>query len=64
LSRNSFLANKVYWPGVPTDPDATPIRREIAGLMRSIEKIVISDNLTASELAPWENTRIIKRANA
>ena len=46
------------------DPKATAIRREIAGLMNSIEKIVISDNLTTSELAPWENTRIIKRADA
>ena len=57
LSRNSFLANKAYWTGVPDDPKATDIRRETAGLFKSIEKIVISDNLTAAELAPWENTR-------
>ena len=64
LSRNSFLANKAYWPGVPSDPTSTPIRREISGVMSSIEKIVISDKLTEAELAPWENTRIIKRADA
>jgi dihydrofolate reductase len=64
LSRNSFLGNKAYWPGVATDPSATMIRREYAGLISSIEKIVVSDNLTAAELAPWENTRIIKRADA
>lgn len=64
LSRNSFLGNREYWTGVPNDPQATAIRREIAGLMTTIEKIVISDNLTAAELAPWENTRIIKRAEA
>jgi dihydrofolate reductase len=64
LSRNSFLGNKEYWTGVPNNPKATAIRREIAGLFQSIEKIVISDNLTAAELAPWENTRIIKRADA
>lgn len=64
LSRNSFLGNKDYWTGVPNNPDATDIRREIAALFKSIEKIVISDNLTAAELAPWENTRIIKRADA
>ena len=64
LSRNSFLGNKDYWTGVPNDPNATAIRREIAGLMKSIEKIVISDNLTTTELAPWENTRIIKRVDA
>ena len=64
LSRNSFLALKAYWPGVATDPNATPIRRELSGLMRSIEKIVVSDNLASGELAPWANTRIIKRADA
>src|SRR6266542_3350979 len=64
LSRNAFLGNKEYWTCVPNYPKATAIRREIAGLMKAIEKIVISDNLTAAELAPWENTRIIKRADA
>ncbi len=64
LSRNAFLGNKDYWSGVPNDPKATTIRREIAGLMKSIEKIVISDNLRIAELAPWGNTRIIKRADA
>ncbi len=64
LSRNAFLGNKEYWTGVATDPKATAIRHEIAGLMSTIEKIVISDKLTAAELAPWDNTRIIKRADA
>ena len=64
LSRNSFLGNKDYWTGVPNDPNATAIRRETAGLFQSIEKLVISDKLTRAELAPWENTRIIKRADA
>src|SRR5262245_44443655 len=64
LSRNSFLGNKEYWTGVPNDPKATDIRREIAGLFQSIEKLVISDKLTSAELAPWDNTRIIKRADA
>jgi dihydrofolate reductase len=64
LSRNSFLANKGYWPGVATDPNVTPIRHELSGLMSSVDKIVISDNLTAAELSPWENTRIISRADA
>jgi hypothetical protein len=64
LSRNSFLGNKEYWPGVPDDPKATAIRHELAELFKSIEKIVISDKLTSAELAPWENTRILKRADA
>lgn len=64
LSRNSFLGNQAYWPGVPNDPTATDIRRELSGLMASVQKIVISNNLTEAERTPWENTRIIKRADA
>jgi dihydrofolate reductase len=64
LSRNAFLGNKEYWTGVPNNPNATAIRLETAALFQSIEKLVISDNLSDAELAPWENTRIIKRADA
>jgi dihydrofolate reductase len=64
LSHNAFLGNKEYWTSVPDNPNATAIRREIADLFRSIHKIVISDKLGPAQLAPWENTRIIKRANA
>jgi dihydrofolate reductase len=64
LSRSAFLSNKGFWPGVAKDPKATDIRREIQGLFSSVTKIVISDNLTSAELAPWENTRIFKRADA
>ena len=63
-SRTAFLGNQDFWPGVALDPDATSIRHEIAGLMSSIPKIVISDSLTPAELAPWGNTRIIKRNQA
>jgi dihydrofolate reductase len=49
---------------VPNDPNSTTIRREFAHLISQIEKIVVSDHLTADELAPWENTRIVKRGDA
>lgn len=61
--RASFLANKEYWSGVPDDPNSTAIRREFAGLIKSIEKVVVSDHLTGDELTPWDNTRIVKRAD-
>jgi dihydrofolate reductase len=64
LSRNAFLGNKEYWTGLPNNPNATAIRRETAVLFKSIDKIVISDKLTSAQLAPWDNTRIIKRADA
>jgi dihydrofolate reductase len=62
--RDSFLGNKNYWVGVPDDPNATVIRREIAQLQKNTPKVVVSDHLTAEEITPWENTRIIKLADA
>src|SRR5689334_17883900 len=62
--RTSFLGNKNYWTSVPNDPNATAIRREFAKVIQSVEKIVVSDKITDAELAPWENTRIVKVADA
>jgi len=62
--RTSFLGNKAYWTGVPHDPNATLIRREFAELIKRVDKVVVSDKITYEELAPWENTRIIKVADA
>ena len=64
LSHSAFLGNKEYWTSVPSDPEATEIRREFSELIQSTEKLVISDKLTPEELTPWENTRIIPRADA
>jgi dihydrofolate reductase len=62
--RTSFLGNKAYWTGVPHDPNATLIRREFAELIKRVDKVVVSDTITYEEVAPWENTRIIKVADA
>lgn len=62
--RTSFGGNKQYWTGVPDDPNATPIRHEIADLYKRIDKIVVSDKLTRNEVAPWENTQIVNVADA
>jgi len=62
--RSNFLGNMSYWPGVTDDPNATAIRREFARIMNPMPKVVVSDKLTTEELAPWENTRIIKLADA
>jgi dihydrofolate reductase len=64
LSRKAFLGNKGYWPGIRGNPDATPVRREFAELIAERPKLVISDRLGPDELAPWENTEVIGRANA
>ncbi|HEY3474747.1 MAG TPA: dihydrofolate reductase family protein [Anaerolineales bacterium] len=62
--RNSFMGNKEYWSGVLNDSNATAIRREFAGLIQAIDKVVVSDHLTEDELGQWENTRIVRRADA
>jgi dihydrofolate reductase len=62
--REQFHSFKDYWTKYPSNPNGTEIRREIAGLMDRIEKIVVSDKLTADEVAPWNNTRIIRLTEA
>ena len=62
--RSNFLDNMRYWTGVPNDPAATDIRREMAGLQTRAEKVAVSDHLAREELAPWDDTRIVKVADA
>lgn len=62
--RTSFLGSKAYWTGVPDDPKSTAIRREFAERIGRVDKIVVSDKITTQELAPWNNTRIIKVTDA
>ena len=64
LSHSAFLGNKEYWTGVPKDPAATAIRRQYAELIAAVPKLVVSDRLTAADLEPWSNTRILPRASA
>lgn len=62
--RTSFLNWYTYWTGVPTDPNATAIRREFAGLINAVEKVFVSDTLTREDLASWEKTtRIVSGAD-
>lgn len=63
--RKNFIDNMKYWMGVPDDPNATAVRREMAELQKRMEKIVVSDHITREELTPWDHTtRIIKVADA
>jgi dihydrofolate reductase len=62
--RTSFLGNKSYWTSLPNDPNATAIRREFAELIQRVDKMVVSDKITREELSPWDNTRIVKVADA
>ena len=64
LGSVSYEGFKSYWPPVADDPDASPTVREISRLNNAIDKVVVSDTLTAEETAPWSNTRIVRRADA
>jgi dihydrofolate reductase len=62
LGRNTYEGFKGFWPSVADDPSPhwTPTHREIARLDNAIDKVVISDSLTAEQTEPWHaNTRII-----
>ena len=62
--RTSYTDNKNYWLNYPNNPDGTAIRYEFAGLMKSVDKIVVSDKITPEDLTPWEhNTRIVRGAD-
>jgi dihydrofolate reductase len=64
LGRISYEGFKGFWPSVADDTNATPLQREISRLNNAIDKVVVSDALTADETEPWHNTRIISRADA
>jgi dihydrofolate reductase len=64
LGRRSFEGFKSYWPPIADDPTVRPVEREISRLNNAIDKVVISDTLTAEGTAPWHNTRIVKRRDA
>jgi dihydrofolate reductase len=67
LGRHSYDGFKGFWPSVADDPAPqwTTTHREISRLDNAIDKVVISDSLTAEQTEPWrENTRIIRRADA
>ncbi len=63
--RKNFVDNMRYWTGVPDDPSATAIRREMAGLQARMDKLVVSDRITPAELVPWDaSTRIVPVGDA
>jgi dihydrofolate reductase len=64
LGRTSYDGFKGFWPPVAEDPDASHLQREISRLNNAIEKVVVSDSLTAEETEPWRNTRIVGRGGA
>ena len=65
LGRRTYDMFRGFWPPVDGDPAFSPVNWEISRLDNAIEKLVISDGLTAGQTAPWTaTTRIVRRADA
>jgi dihydrofolate reductase len=65
VGRNSYLGFKGYWPPQADNPDARPVIQEIGRRNNAIDKLVVSDTLTADDTDPWRSTtRIVRRADA
>jgi dihydrofolate reductase len=65
VGRNSYLGFKGYWPPQADNPDARPVLQEIGRHLNAVEKVVVSDTLTADDTDPWRSTtRIVRRADA
>lgn len=65
LGRTTFEGFLGYWPAVVDDEQQPPVEREISAINNRIEKVVVSDRLTADDTEPWRgSTRIVRRADA
>jgi dihydrofolate reductase len=75
LGATTYMGLKGYWPVVAANPGVSPAvaaNPDLAGLHREtgqrnneIQKVVVSDSLTADDTAPWsETTSIVGRADA
>jgi dihydrofolate reductase len=65
LGRRSYELFKEFWPPMVDSPDATPAEREVSRLENAIEKVVVSDTITADETDPWrDTTRIVRTPDA
>ncbi len=63
LGRASFEGFKAYWPQIQYDENQPELEREISRLNTATEKVVISDSITEED-AGWENSRVVRRADA
>jgi dihydrofolate reductase len=75
LGAKTYTGLKAYWPAVADNPEVSPavaanpdvadIHRETGRRNNEIQKVVVSDSLTAADTSPWaETTTIVRRADA
>lgn len=75
LGATTYMGLKSFWPAVAADPKASPavaanpdladIHRETGERNNVIDKVVVSDSLSADDTEPWtETTTVVRRADA
>jgi dihydrofolate reductase len=75
LGATTYMGLKSFWPAVAADPKVSPavaanpdvaeIHRETGERNNVIDKVVVSDSLSADDTEPWtETTTILRRADA
>lgn len=64
LGRSTFQGFRSYWPPVAEDPTQDDIEREISRRNTAARKVVISDSLSAENLAGWGQVDLVRRADA
>jgi dihydrofolate reductase len=74
LGARTYMGFKAYWPAVADNPELSPavannpevadLHRETGRRNNEIQKVVVSDSLTADDTAPWtKTTTIVRRAD-
>lgn len=64
LGRKSYEGFRAYWPAIADDEGQPAVEREISRLNTAIEKVVVSDSLSADQVEGWGPTRVVRRADA
>jgi dihydrofolate reductase len=65
LGARSYQGFMGFWPPQADNPEATEVQREIGRIWKKIDKVAISDSLTADDVEPWgATTTLVPRAEA
>lgn len=65
LGADSYRMFLGFWPGQAGNPAAPEVHREFGARYGRIPVTVVSDSLTADDVAPWrEQTTVVPRADA
>jgi dihydrofolate reductase len=65
LGRSTYDGFRQFWPSVADQPEHSEVNQAISRRNNAIDKIVISDSLSADDTAPWtDTTRILRRADS